>query len=223
MTVGVRVGLFSFFSSLGSLCPMSELPGCLDDAREAMLLAALPLRRAVFRRLLRGRTVSVDEVAGVLGQTVAVVEQTSQGIVSVGMAELSNDRFIGMDGLTTRRTEHTITLDGVALSTWCAYDIVGIASALGKDATGRTRCGACGRALEVEILNGEPPESPIVGWLPSEACANVKAEFCSSALFFCSMEHLEQWLATSDDRGGEALSLPELAERGRDEWRQVVA
>jgi hypothetical protein len=49
------------------------------------------------------------------------------------------------------------------------------------------------------------------------------AEFCPSAPFFCSTEHLEDWLASSDQHSGEALNLAALAERGRQEWAQLVA
>ncbi len=188
-----------------------------------MLQATLPVRRAAFRRLLSGQAVSVIEVAAQIGSSPESVHRAVHDVASVGMAEVTDGTVVAMDGLTTQPTQHGLTLDGVQLWTWCAYDIVGIAAALGNDATGCTPCGACGRSIDVEIRNGDPKVTAVVGWLPSEACSNVRAEFCPSALFFCSMEHLEQWLATSDDRGGEALSLPELAERGRDEWRQVVA
>lgn len=188
-----------------------------------MLRAALPVRRAAFRRLLSGQVVSVDGIAAATGLSLESTRQALLDVASVGMAELDNATVVGMDGLTTRTTQHGITLGGVQLWTWCAYDIVGIAAALGTDAKGTTRCGTCGRRLHVEIRAGEPEQSPIVGWLPSGACANVIAEFCPSALFFCSAEHLADRLTTSGQRDGEALDLVALAERGREEWGQLVA
>jgi alkylmercury lyase len=128
-----------------------------------------------------------------------------------------------MDGLTTRTTQHGITLDGVKLWTWCAYDIVGIAAALEIDAHGSTQCGGCGLPIGVEIRGGKPDQDTVVGWLPTDVCSDVMAEFCPSALFFCSIEHLEDWRSTSDHRDGEALDLPTLADRGREEWSQLVS
>jgi alkylmercury lyase len=202
---------------------VNQTPGCLDDEREAMLLATLPVRRAAFQLLRSGKAVSIDDVAGRTGLSPDAVRLAALDVASVGMAEVEDRSIVGMDGLTTRRTEHAIAFDGVDLWTWCAYDIVGIAAALGTDARGSTACGACGRPIEVEVRAGEPVESAIVGWLPGEACSNVRAEFCPSALFFCSTEHLDGWLSTSDQHDGEALDLGALAERGREEWAQLVA
>jgi alkylmercury lyase len=74
----------------------------------------------------------------------------------------------------------------------------------------------------VEIRNGDPGESPVVGWLPEEACSNVMAEFCPSALFFCSLPPLEAWRRERAATSGEALDMRSLAQRGREEWAQVV-
>lgn len=202
---------------------MNQSPGCLDEEREAMLIAALPVRRAAFRGLLAGRPVPVDSVAAMAELPPESARQAIEDVASVGMAEINGTKVVGMDGLTTRTTAHCISLGGADLCTWCAYDIVGIAAALGADATGSTRCGACGREIAVEIRDGEPVETTVVGWLPEEACSNVMAEFCPSALFFCSVEHLERWRVESGAGSGEALDLGALAERGREEWGQLVA
>jgi hypothetical protein len=202
---------------------MNRSPGCLDEALEAMLVAALPVRSAAFGTLLSGRAPSFDEIAARTGLTEVATRHAAERVASVGMAEVDGTNIVGMDGLTTRQTEHCIVLNGVDLCTWCAYDIVGIAAALDSDAAGSTRCGMCGRHLDVRIRNGDPGESDVVGWLPEEACADVRAEFCPSALFFCSAEHLETWRLQSRPRSGESLDLRTLAERGREEWGQLVA
>jgi alkylmercury lyase len=187
-----------------------------------MLQAALPVRRVAFRSLLAGRPVSLDEIATKAAMSLGTVRRAARDVASAGMAEIDEETVVGMDGLTTRPTSHRITLGGVDLWTWCAYDIVGIAAARGSDAVGVTRCGHCGRGITVEIRRGDPG-GDFVGWLPAEACSNVMAEFCPSALFFCSREHLEEWRLETDAGPGEALDPPGLAERGREEWRQLVA
>jgi len=202
---------------------MSTSPGCLDEERGDILLTAASVRSAAFRRLLSGRVASLSEIAAETRLSESSVRETVEKVASFGMAALDGATVVAMDGLTTRRTRHCITLDGVDLCTWCAYDIVGIAAALGVDATGSTPCGFCGRTIEVDIRNGAPRETRIVGWLPEETCANVMAEFCPSALFFCSTEHLEAWRLRTRPGSGEALDLRALAERGRDEWGQLVA
>ncbi len=195
----------------------------MDESREALLVAALPVRRAAFHELRSGRAVPIEVVASAAGMSLKWVRRSAQDVVSVGMAEMDETTIIGMDGLTTRPTQHTIVLGGVALWTWCAYDIVGIAAALSTTAKGTTQCGACGRHIDVVIREGVPKTGPVVGWLPTESCSNVMAEFCPNALLFCSRDHLEQWRVESGAGLGEALNLPSLADRGRAEWGQLVS
>lgn len=137
---------------------MNQSPGFLDPGREAMLLAALPVRPAAFQNLLSGRPTSVAEIAAASGVSQESARRATQDVAHVGMAEFDGSTVVTMDGLTTRRTQHCITLDGVDLCTWCAYDFVGISAALGSDATRTTQCGTCGREIAVEIQGGDPGE-----------------------------------------------------------------
>jgi alkylmercury lyase len=143
-------------------------------------------------------------------------------VVSVGMAEVDDRTIVGMDGLTTRRTRHGLVLGGVGLWTWCAYDIVGIAAALGVDAVGNTTCGGCGRPIEVVVREGQPEANTAVGWLPDESCSNVMVDFCPSALLLCSQPHLDEWKTRESVGTGEAMDLESLAERGRSFWGPLV-
>lgn len=199
----------------------SRMDGCWDEVLGTMPERTLAVRRASFRHLLSGRAVPLEEVAAAAGLSPASAREAADLVASVGMAETDDGTIVGMDGLTTRRTRHRLVLDGVALWTWCAYDIVGIAAALGADAVGSTECGACRRPLEIVVREGEPEKSTVVGWLPDESCSNVMAEFCPSALLFCSRAHLEEW-RRGGSSSGEALDLSALAERGRTFWAELV-
>jgi hypothetical protein len=143
-------------------------------------------------------------------------------VLSVGMAETEDGLIIGLDGLTTRQTQHSFILDGVRLWTWWAYDIVGIAAALETDAVGSTHCGFCGKSIDVRFQRGEPETTSAVGWLPDGCCVNVMEEFCPVALLFCSLEHLNRWRERDQPRSGNELDVPGLAETGRRVWSQLV-
>lgn len=195
---------------------------CWDEVLEAMPEATLAIRRSAFRLLQRGRPVQIEEAAEAAGLTVDAAREAAELVASVGMAESATGAIVGMDGLTTRRTQHQVVLNGVALWTWCAYDIVGIAAALGADAVGTTPCGLCGREIEIVVRAGRPDTTTVIGWLPDESCSNVMAEFCPSALLFCSPSHLEEWSAKPEDAAGEALDVESLADRGRIAWRELV-
>ena len=184
--------------------------------------ATLAVRRAAFHQLLSGRPALIETVADEARLSTDAARKAVDLVVSVGMAEVEDGVIVGMDGLTTRRTRHGLVLDGVDLWTWCAYDIVGIVAAVGAGAVGKTQCGACGQPIEVLIREGQPEASSAVGWLPDESCSNVMAEFCPSALLFCSRAHLEEWRAGRDTTSGAALDIEALADRGRSFWHQLV-
>jgi hypothetical protein len=96
---------------------MNESPGCLDSGRESTLEAALPVRRAAFKALRSGRRVSFKEVSSATGIRLKTVGERGRDVASVGMAEIADETFIAMDGLTTRPTQHRIILAGVQLHT----------------------------------------------------------------------------------------------------------
>jgi hypothetical protein len=127
---------------------------CGDEVLGTMPQATLAVRRAAFRQLLSGRAVAIEEVAAEAGLAGETAREAADLVASVGLAEIDEGTIIGMDGLTTRRTRHRLAMDGVGLWTWCAYDIVGIAAALGADAVGSTQYSGCGRGIEVVIRDG---------------------------------------------------------------------
>ena len=192
-----------------------------DEVLGAMPTETHAMRRAAMRSLLSGRAPSIDEAAAAAEVDSEKARAAVALVVSVGMAEVEGELIVGMDGLTIRPTPHRLALDGAQLWTWCAYDIVGIAGALGADAVGHTSCGSCGLEIEVVVKEGLP-EGQWIGWLPNEVCSNVRTEFCPTALFFCSREHLDAWRRAAGADQGEALSLGDLAERGRVTWRDLV-
>ena len=180
------------------------------------------MRRAAFNQLLSGQPASVETVADEAGLAQGQAQEAANLVASVGIAEVDKGIIIGMDGLTTRPTRHGLVLNGIQLWTWCAYDIVGIGAALGVEAVGDTTCGACGEPIKIVIRAGQPEEQGAVGWLPDESCSNVMAEFCPSALLFCSQAHLDEWKTREGVGAGEALDLESLAERGRSFWGSLV-
>jgi hypothetical protein len=115
---------------------MNEEPAYWDEVLGSMPEATLAVRRAAFRELLSGRPALIETVADEAGLSADAARDAIDLVVSVGMAEADDGTIVGMDGLTTRRTRHSLVLDGVELWTWCAYDIVGIGAALGAEAVG---------------------------------------------------------------------------------------
>jgi hypothetical protein len=114
---------------------MNEGPSRWDEVLGSMPEATLAVRRAAFHQLLSGRSADIETVADEAGLSTDAAREAVDLVVSVGMAEVDDGTIVGIHGLI---------LDGVEVWTWCAYDIVGIAAALGAEAVGKTECGACG-------------------------------------------------------------------------------
>lgn len=194
----------------------------------AELLARLPegaerTRVAAFSALRRGEAPAPEQLARDSGLPVSDVRRHLSALMSVGMAGLDESgRVVASDGLSVVPTGHRLVLDGVALFTWCAIDVVGIPAALGADAVASTTCPQCRCPLELRFRKGEPEGvEELVAWAPASVCSNIVEEFCPQANLFCSAEHLEAWRAQAGSPQGEVLSVEEAIEAGRKVWEPL--
>jgi alkylmercury lyase len=208
---------------------------------EALGGAAARVRRAAFTRLLATAapvdvdTLAVDtdlaepDVEGALADLAgagAITRQSSsagQGAAD-GPVIAAGGAVVAAGGLSVAPAKHQLLLAGRAFWTWCAFDGIGIPAALDMDALLETRCPTCGRQIQVAVVDGQPPPgSPVVGWLPGGACANVQDDFCPEANLFCTEAHLTSWREEAGDPPGTAATLPELAATGRLVWSDVTS
>ena len=175
------------------------------------------------KALLLGEEVRIEKLAQRVGSAETEVRSVVAELEEAGMAIVEGSTIIGAEGVSSRPTSHTVEIDGWVSYTWCAFDTVGIAAAVGVDATARTSCAACGSEIAVVIQNGQPADLPVVGWWPASADGPVNQTFCPTANFFCSNDHLEHWRQSADAPAGEGVALAELAARGRATWGALVA
>jgi alkylmercury lyase len=178
------------------------------------------VRRSAFRILRTGEIADPAMIARREGLSPNNVHGALRSAAEGGQVELDAEgRIVGSAGLTLLPTRHRLTLDGVALYTWCALDAVGIPAALGRDAVATTSCPRCGRELRVEFESGHPvSDAGFVAWLPTDPCSNVREELCPQANLFCDRDHLRSWRADAGDPRGEVLSLTQVETLGREWW-----
>jgi len=145
-------------------------------------------------------------------------------LVVAGAAECVGDgEIVGGQGLTTRTTRHSITLEGRVLHTWCALDAVGIPVALGLDATAATRCPTCGAPLTLSVRAGQATRLPFVLWFSSGPCPRLTRVFCFAANLFCDTAHAEAWKRQAGNPQGRVISLADVEDTARVAWADVVA
>jgi hypothetical protein len=182
---------------------------------------AQAVRRIVvagFRALWSGRAVTLSDLVG----TDDTVTEAADHLRARGRIKLSDDgHLIAVHGLVRRPTRHRIEHAGGVVNTWCALDAIGIPAALALDARALTQCLMCGADLAVTLSRGEP--EPLRGamlWYPEVRCAHLVDDFCAGANLFCSLDHLDRWVAVNAG-AGTVMTIDEVAELGREVWAEV--
>src|SRR6266850_2258268 len=107
--------------------------------------AAGLLRETGFALLLRDhRPVEVVDLAAAIGIDVGAADTAVTNLAQAGWLDLdASGRVVGAAGLSLATGPHRLTLGDDPFRTWCAYDSLGIASALAADALVETTCGQC--------------------------------------------------------------------------------
>ena len=175
------------------------------------------LRAVAFALLLAERTpVSGADIASAAG--VEGVGGALDALAAAGWLDRDTEgRVTGAAGLSLDHGEHALMIAGYRFRTWCAYDALGIAGALGADAGIETSCGLCNVPIAVPVRSGHPPAAqPARLWL-SAGGADLRTDFCTPTVLLCSAAHAEAW-ATEHDHQGAILGLRAAASRGAREW-----
>ena len=179
------------------------------------------VRRAAFHGLLTGAPVTTADLAARTALPVPVVASAVDTLVASNRAVTDEDgNVIGAAGLSLVATSHELRIDnGMRLWCWCAWDALGIPSALLLTAEATTVCGTCGRPLTVTIVNGQlVGQGAEQGFLPAPKGSPLTC-FCPYALLFCSADHLQSWRGTlRSGVPGEVLPITRYAATARHGW-----
>jgi hypothetical protein len=199
---------------------MTAVLDLFDDADLDGPVAQAVRRIAVagFRALWSGRLVTLTDLVG----RDASVTAAADHLQARGRIELSDEgHLIAVHGLVRRPTAHRIEHASGVINTWCALDAIGIPTALAIDARALTRCPTCGAELAVTLSRGRPEPLPgAVLSYPEVRCANLVDDFCAGANLFCSLDHLDRWVA-GNAGAGTVMTIDEVAELGREVWAEV--
>ncbi|MDO8485519.1 MAG: YfaZ family outer membrane protein [Candidatus Limnocylindrales bacterium] len=181
--------------------------------------AAGLLREAGFALLLRDRRpVELADLAEAAGLDVQAATSAVASLAQAGWLDLDESgRVAGAAGLSLATGPHGLTLGDEAFRTWCAYDSLGIAAALGADALIETACGQCGTPIDLALRGGMPERNgPERLWL-ADGGADLRGSFCTPTVLLCGEEHGIAWAEGQDGRG-RLLDLVEGARQGAADW-----
>ena len=178
-----------------------------------------------------GRPPSVQEIV----EKIRVPDDEARTL----LADLRSYDLLGLDESATTityaypfantPTEHRVQLYRQLVHAVCAIDALGIARMFGTNTRIESCCRACGGRIEVRTAqNGKalghyrPAEAFV--WYDFAYAQAAAASCCPAIAFFCSNEHLEQWLlAQSRKRVGSRLTLIEGLELSRALFEPVLA
>jgi len=182
------------------------------------------IREAAFALLLsEHRAILPDEIARASGAPMSGLPAMLDQLAGAGWIDRDEDgRVTGSAGLSLTTGPHRISIDGTEFRTWCAYDSIGIAAALGADAAIRTECAVCGEAIALETQAGQPPaDRPERLWLAAGG-TDLRGDFCDPTVLLCSPEHAAVW-AEQQGGHGRAVDLAEAARFGAEGWASCAA
>ena len=185
--------------------------------------AGAQLREAGFALLLRHhRPIDVSELSAATGLAADATSAAVAALGEAGWLDLAEGRVTGAAGLSLSTGAHSLTLGHAQFRTWCAYDALGIAAALGADSLVETACGYCGAPISVRIHAGVPERTePEQLWL-AEGGADLRGSFCTPTVLLCGAEHGSAWAQAQGGRG-QLLDLAEAARRGAQDWADCAS
>ncbi len=114
------------------------------------------VRREAFLAIVAGQPATIGRLSQLTALEPSEVMGATQRLSDKGIVVYDPEAgmIVGSGGLSLRPTEHSLTLDGRALFTWCAADAIGIPAALGKDARINSICHACGEPIAITLTAG---------------------------------------------------------------------
>lgn len=182
------------------------------------------IREAAFALLLtERRPIDPDEIATPTGTPRAGLPTVLDQLAGAGWIDRDLEgRLTGSAGLSLTTGPHRISIDGTEFRTWCAYDSIGIAAALGADTAIRTECAVCGKEIALDTHVGQlPADRPERLWL-AWGGSDLRGDFCDPTVLLCSPEHAAVWAEQQGGRG-RAVDLAEAARLGAEGWASCAA
>lgn len=171
----------------------------------------------------RGRPPTLTEI-------VVASDIAPDGLAEV-LHKLRSYDLIGLDShtgdiqlaypFTQMATGHRVKIRGHVLHALCAIDALGVAGMYGTDIAISSLCHHCGASVHVETalegkaLRSVTPNGAVV-WYDFAYDANAATSCCPAIAFFCSDEHLRQWVNDQRPRrDGLGMTMDEALEVGR--------
>src|SRR5712692_4457294 len=178
----------------------------------------------LWREIARGGPVSpqrVEQIASALD----IPQQTAHEVLHKMCERDPDDNVVGIAGLSQNQHPHRFTVNGIRLSTWCAWDSLFLPVMLQQTAEISSSCPTTGETIRLTItpegVTSYQPASAVISIVipqPTtsglESVEEIWMTFCHHIHFFSSPQAAQEWFAA---RGQEIaiLTIEEAFELGR--------
>ena len=182
----------------------------------------------VWRSLATGRPVTgnqIDEFVSDLGIEPAEADQFLRQMTE----RKADDSIVGILGLSLNDHPHRFTVNGIALSTWCAADTLFLPAMLGQTAVVESESPLSKENVRVTVSpegvqTAQPADAVVTIVVPKEtdmsSVASIWMTFCHHIFFFASRREAEQWAGDRDDI--EILSVNQAYELVQQLWSDLL-
>ena len=164
-----------------------------------------------WRSLAKGDPVSLGQVERI-ARDLGVEQTEADGFLRRISERDASDNIVGVMGLSLNDHPHQLTVDGVALKTWCAGDTLFLPAMLGRTADVESASPLTGELIRltvspdgivttdpVGLALSVPAEDP--GQLTTAELAVIWGTFCHHIFFFPSVDEGRRWAADRDNIG----------------------
>lgn len=157
----------------------------------------------VMRELSHGRPLTAEQVDSFIAELGIAPNAARQFLRQVTERDAS-DQIVGALGLSLQDHPHRLSVDGVALSAWCAEDTLFLPAILQQTATIESPSPASGQPIRLRVsperLEEVSPAGAVISLVlvdPSrERMASVEtiwSAFCRHIHFFATRDEAERW------------------------------
>ncbi len=153
------------------------------------------LMASIYRELAKGNPLAPDTIERLITESGANSEAGHEFVDGLTEKDDSGN-VVGAAGLSQNQYAHQFRVDGVELTTWCAWDTLFIAQVLGRTAHVTSYAPGSGEEITLEVgpegVNSNPPEAVVSFVLldpeqiDMESLESVYMIFCHQIHFFSS-------------------------------------
>jgi alkylmercury lyase len=162
---------------------------------------------SLYREIAKGDPIAPDAVDRMITESGLELEEGRAFVAGVSERD-EEGSVLGSVGLSQNQHAHEFRVDGVELTTWCAWDTLFIAQVLGKTASVTSRAPGTYDQITLEIhpsgATADPSETVVSFVLldpeqiDMESLESVYMVFCQQIHFFPSGQAAEEWSGNSD-------------------------